>query len=189
MKLGANTKKIVIIVLISIFVSACSSSEQAYSQEAVKEKLIGQGYDEDLAVCASEIIGSNYQNDELSNKKLNSYINNCQNEREAALTEIEDEQKKAEELAFTDQPKKYGDDPELDKLWDKCKEGEGQACDQLFSKAPISSEYETFGLNCGNRPEVLHCEDIGKEEDPLPIEAVENGNDPDAQTDNTNLDN
>ncbi|WP_024287898.1 hypothetical protein [Cellulomonas sp. KRMCY2] len=42
----------------------------------------------------------------------------------------------------------YGDDPALDALWDACAAGDGQACDDLYSQAPVGSEYESFGDTC-----------------------------------------
>lgn len=55
------------------------------------------------------------------------------------------------------QPKSLGDDPVLDDLWHRCEQGSGAACDQLFEQAPLNSDYESFGLSCGNRPDVLRC--------------------------------
>lgn len=43
----------------------------------------------------------------------------------------------------------YGDDPELDALWDQCDEGDMGACDELYLRTPIGSEYEEFGQTCG----------------------------------------
>ena len=43
----------------------------------------------------------------------------------------------------------YGEDAELDLLWDACAAGDGQACDDLYNDAPIGSEYEQFGDTCG----------------------------------------
>ena len=45
----------------------------------------------------------------------------------------------------------YGDDPELDLLWDACETGDGDACDDLYLQTPIGSEYEEFGYTCGRR--------------------------------------
>ena len=45
----------------------------------------------------------------------------------------------------------YGDNPVLDALWDECAVGDGLACDLLFSESAIGSEYERFGLTCGDR--------------------------------------
>jgi hypothetical protein len=57
----------------------------------------------------------------------------------------------------------YGDDPELDALWDRCDAGSGSACDELFWSSPIDSDYEDFGASCGNRfaasERPLSCED------------------------------
>lgn len=47
----------------------------------------------------------------------------------------------------------YGDDATLDRLWDSCEAGDGQACDDLYLQAPSGSEYEQFGDTCGNRYE------------------------------------
>lgn len=55
------------------------------------------------------------------------------------------------------QPQTLGDDAVLDDLWHRCEQGSGAACDQLFEQAPLNSGYESFGLSCGNRPEVLRC--------------------------------
>lgn len=46
-------------------------------------------------------------------------------------------------------PSAYGDDPELDGLWDACAGGDLEACDSLYWQAPIGSEYEEFGSTCG----------------------------------------
>jgi hypothetical protein len=62
-----------------------------------------------------------------------------------------------------DDPFTYGDDPELDALWDACDGGDPDACDQLFSDSPGGSEYEDFGFSCGGRVpegEVEICSDI-----------------------------
>jgi hypothetical protein len=45
----------------------------------------------------------------------------------------------------------YGDDAQLDALWDGCAGGDGDACDELWWMSPEGSEYETFGDTCGSR--------------------------------------
>ncbi len=62
-----------------------------------------------------------------------------------------------ERLAFDDQPYAFGDDPELDVLWTQCELGDGQACDDLWEQAPVGSEYESFGVTCGQRLDLLNC--------------------------------
>ena len=68
-----------------------------------------------------------------------------------------------DDIPFTG-PVTYGDDPELDELWDLCDAGDGVACDELWSRAPIGSEYERFGVTCGEREEILNCSDLPPEE-------------------------
>ena len=52
----------------------------------------------------------------------------------------------------SDQPvDTYGSDPTLDALWDDCAEGDGAACDYLYFRSPIGSDYESFGDTCGRR--------------------------------------
>ncbi|MEO0492736.1 MAG: hypothetical protein AAF081_04890 [Actinomycetota bacterium] len=45
----------------------------------------------------------------------------------------------------------YGDDAELDALWDNCVAGDFIACDELWLTSPIGSGYESFGSTCGER--------------------------------------
>ncbi len=47
------------------------------------------------------------------------------------------------------EPDGYGDDAELDALWDACGGGDGDACDELFFSSPVGSAYEDFGDTCG----------------------------------------
>lgn len=79
----------------------------------------------------------------------------------------------------------YGDDPDLDVLWDDCDGGNGAACDELFWTSPSDSEYESFGNTCGGRfseDEVpFSCEDeLGgsKVDPPVSDEANAYGDDP-----------
>lgn len=43
----------------------------------------------------------------------------------------------------------YGDDPDLDLLWDQCADGLLLACDDLYHQSPIGSDYGAFGSSCG----------------------------------------
>ncbi len=45
------------------------------------------------------------------------------------------------------EPFAYGDDEELDGLWDACEAGDEEACDDLYWLSPIGSEYETYALD------------------------------------------
>lgn len=55
----------------------------------------------------------------------------------------------------------YGSDATLDGLWDACDAGDAAACDELYLRSPIGSEYEDFGETCGGRSESVTelCED------------------------------
>lgn len=47
------------------------------------------------------------------------------------------------------EPYTFGDDIELDDLWDSCAEGDWTDCDELYQQAPVGSDYEWFGATCG----------------------------------------
>jgi hypothetical protein len=53
----------------------------------------------------------------------------------------------------------YGDNPEMDLLWDMCELGDGEACDELYFISPDDSGYEEFGDTCGFRfePDTVLC--------------------------------
>jgi hypothetical protein len=57
------------------------------------------------------------------------------------------------------EPRAYGDDADLDALYDQCRAGRGAACDTLFDEAPLGSAYEQFAVTCGNRTRERHCAD------------------------------
>ena len=44
------------------------------------------------------------------------------------------------------EPDRYGDDAELDALWDGCADGVEADCDDLYWLSPAGSEYETYAL-------------------------------------------
>jgi hypothetical protein len=49
------------------------------------------------------------------------------------------------------QAKTYGDNGQLDTLWDICEAGESAACDALAQVAPAQTDYYLFGVTCGGR--------------------------------------
>jgi hypothetical protein len=55
------------------------------------------------------------------------------------------------------QPLRRGQDPALDALWARCAAGSGAACDELFDRSPVGSEYERFALSCGGRTPQMRC--------------------------------
>jgi hypothetical protein len=61
-----------------------------------------------------------------------------------------------------------GDDEALNALADDCYGGDMAACDELFSEAPVGSDYESYGDTCGGRmpdPRGRYCD--GTVEDPI----------------------
>ena len=52
----------------------------------------------------------------------------------------------------------YGDDPELDALYDDCAAGNGAACDNLYLSSAPGSAYEQFAGTCGDRFEYSDTE-------------------------------
>lgn len=45
--------------------------------------------------------------------------------------------------------KRYGDNPQLDALYDDCADGDFAACDQLYAESDFGSEYRDFADTCG----------------------------------------
>lgn len=57
-------------------------------------------------------------------------------------------------------PRKYGDDPHLDQLYDGCEFGDMRDCDDLLREASFYSDYYHFARTCGGRGEpISDCED------------------------------
>jgi hypothetical protein len=55
----------------------------------------------------------------------------------------------------------YGDNVQLDALYDQCEDGEFQACDDLYADSAFGSEYKEFGDTCGDRNEPAgYCVDV-----------------------------
>ena len=80
---------------------------------------------------------------------------------------------------FDDEPFAYGDDEDLDFLYDECDEGAFDACDELYYASPEGSEYESFGSTCGDREDDLFgdCaveleEDFDDEEQDADLDAL-----------------
>lgn len=87
----------------------------------------------------------------------------------------------------SDEPFTYGDDADLDELWDACEAGDPDACDSLYLDSPIGSEYEEFGLSCGgvvpdaeygDCAEVLDSADFDNGDDEIGVDPYTYGDDP-----------
>lgn len=91
---------------------------------------------------------------------------------EEASAFVLDEPIEPDTLAFDDQPFTFGDDPTFDRLWEQCEAGDGAACDRLWETAPVGSEYERFGVTCGERDQLLDCSEELSEETVEAIDAA-----------------
>ncbi|MEZ5378094.1 MAG: hypothetical protein R2733_16425 [Acidimicrobiales bacterium] len=83
-----------------------------------------------------------------------------------------DEPIEPDTLAFDDQPFTFGDNPLFDRLWERCEAGDGASCDRLWEKAPVGSDYERFGVTCGDRDQLLDCTEELTEETVAEIDAA-----------------
>jgi hypothetical protein len=67
-----------------------------------------------------------------------------------------------------DIPFRFGDSPELDALYELCREGALEECNNLWSASPVGTEYELFATTCGGRLDVEQaypgeCSDVASE--------------------------
>ena len=182
MKLGETTKYLAIAAAAATLLAACGSSseEQSLSQKELAATLTEDGYSDEAATCAAglEIADAktrSKQDSESStlSERLDAFADTCA-ENELALDELDAERA---ELAFVDQEEidavdTLGDDEALDALWVECEEGIGASCDELFSKSPLGSDYEDYGLSCGRRPEVLYCSELDAEDGLQPVPEI-----------------
>ncbi len=139
---------------------------QADGRDEVRTALVASGDSAEVVDCvlrlgSAEIDRNNYDDvleDELRAACLAAQaVMNDDTDSEEALSGSSTD---AGVLARVDDSASYGDDGELDLLWDDCEAGSGSACDELFRNSPLDSGYEQFGLSCGERPDVARCADL-----------------------------
>jgi hypothetical protein len=120
------------------FETSCSEKHngtaQTYGDDGYLDSLHDLCTDSDAHSCdqlfGSSPIGSEYE----------AYASSCGGLREPSTTPCQ---------PFDNgEPFGYGDDPELDALWDSCSVGDATACDGLYFDSPFGSAYEAFGDNC-----------------------------------------
>jgi hypothetical protein len=152
-----NLSQLGAVVVAVLIMTSCSGPPPApeVTRETRVGDLVAEGYSIEVSNCVTGLadgLGAGDSRSEL--------IQACERAEEMlnAPEEVPDD------LPFVG-PAAYGDDPELDRLWDRCEAGEGVACDDLWNQAPIGSEYERFGVTCGEREEVLNCSDLTLESD------------------------
>jgi hypothetical protein len=156
---------IVVLVALAVATVGCSAldSELVVDWPAQAERSLAElEVDPAIAECVLRLAEDELAAGPLADAELDELIVNCsaaQSELDAWNNPVEPEPA----LAFSDEPQSFGDDPALDRLWTACEEGSGAACDQLFDRSPIGSDYEEFGVSCGDRADVLHCRELDAE--------------------------
>jgi len=112
---------------------ACGSGDLAACDSLWSSAPAGSEYEEFGRTCGDTTDGSTY----------------C----DSALPEDTEGTDEGTDLGSSTGAQAYGDDPELDALWDACAAGSGTACDDLYLDSDFGTEYESFGSTCGNRVE------------------------------------
>jgi hypothetical protein len=127
-----------------------SDANAAYGDDPELDALWDQCAGGDLAACDSlwfdAPFGSEYE----------SFGDTCGGTRPSSSGGCEfDSQFGTDDGFDVDLPESYGDDAELDALYDGCDAGDLVACDDLYYASPIDSDYEFFGATCGGRSEEI----------------------------------
>ncbi|MGI9598638.1 MAG: hypothetical protein ACR2QK_20910 [Acidimicrobiales bacterium] len=121
----------------------------------------------DVVDCALNVARKDLERGPLTELATDEALRHCRSAR-AVLDRSDSGAIADTELALTDVAWTRGDDPKLDARWLACEQGTGAACDELFNRSPVGSDYEDFGVSCGRRPDLLHCTELDQidERDP-----------------------
>lgn len=157
---------IVIAALVAVGAAGCSeSTPQPTIDERVgqaQDDLIEAGASPEVAACVVRLARDDLRAGPIDDLVREELLLSC--ERAQAVLDGNGADADADDsLAFVEGPDTFGDDPALDALWRSCEDGSGAACDELFEQAPVGSDYEQFGVSCGDRDEVLRCSDLDEE--------------------------
>jgi hypothetical protein len=150
----------ILMVVLSVL-TGCADPEPEITLEdrvdQLQDELVGGGVSSDVADCVTRLAEYDLRSADLDPIALDELKLNCERaERILDDDGLDDDQS----LAFAEGPHTLGDDPELDRLWAACADGSGQACDDLFQQSPVGSEYERFGVSCGDRDGILDCREL-----------------------------
>ncbi len=122
------------------------------------DQLAAEGESVDVIECAVRLGGRQLRIGRLDDRAVDELVTSC---RTAHDPLVDATAEPPDELASVDRgPWTLGDDLALDGLWAACEAGSGEACDRLFEIGPVGSDYEAFGLTCGDRPDVLDCREL-----------------------------
>lgn len=152
------------LALIVVGCSGAADGEDPDQAVVLEERLAADGTDPEVASCVLHVGRKELERGELSDAAIDELLVNC-HEAQRVITGIDqalepEADRVLTELAMTTSVWTRGDDPTLDQLWDACEAGSGAACDELFEASPSGSDYEEFGVSCGDRPDVLNCEEL-----------------------------
>ncbi len=173
-------KSLLLCCVLAVLFSSCTSGSASLSETERIEAMVIEGVERQVAECVAGIESqtllqdASVQKAETEGVARQELLASCQElYGMAAQKETASGQKSLEEVAIKKTDAGYGDDQALDILWDKCEQGSGEDCNRLFDEAPLGSEYERYGVSCGDREGVLRCEELGTESDPVPKIAAE----------------
>ncbi len=139
-----------------------SPDEPPDPSDALVRSLVSAGEPSPIIECVLRLDERDLRVGPLEPAAQRELVEGCHTARDALVSDVAWDPPAA--LADAVQPLGFGDDPRLDQLWLACEEGSGAACDRLFETAPVNSAYETFGLTCGDRPDVLDCAELDRED-------------------------
>lgn len=152
---------------LAALISGCVEVEPELTLEQqvdiFQDNLLDDGVDGDVADCVTRLAEHDLRSGGIDPVALDELILNCERAEDILNDQGTDDQA-GRTLAFADGPFTLGDDPQLDRLWQECADGSGAACDELFAESPIGSDYEQFGVTCGDRNEVLDCAELDEPE-------------------------
>mgnify|MGYP001818043926 CR=1 FL=1 len=138
-------------------VLATPAAEPDPADELVRA-LVADGEPSEIIECVLRLAGRDLRIGALEPQATDELVTTCRTAR--AGLQPDGGWEPPEALADVVQPVGFGDDPRLDRLWLACEQGDGSACDRLFEQAPVNSAYETFGLTCGERFDILDCREL-----------------------------
>jgi hypothetical protein len=136
------------------------TEDQPDATAALVRDLGNDGESGEVIECVLRLAEQDLRVGPLDEQAEQEVVANCRLAREGLSPDVAWDP--PETLADAVQPVGLGDDPRLDRLWLACEEGSGSACDLLFQEAPVNTAYETFGLTCGDRPDVLDCIELDR---------------------------
>lgn len=137
-----------------------SPNEPPDPADELVRALVADGEPSEIIECVLRLADRDLRIGPLEPEAERELVASCHTARNALIPDVAWDPPAA--LADVVEPVGLGDDPHLDRLWLACEEGSGEACDQLFDQAPVNSVYETFGLTCGDRPDILDCRELDR---------------------------